>query len=147
MRSNSSDSSERENSQQARKKRRNKTQLSMAEAMVQEAQILDQRERDAAKLNNERQREITRLNDQRERDLAKDAQEIQQLRFQAEMRQRDQHHELEMLRQQAILNQGQVVVDQGIERLLRLRASIQRQINHTSPPHLIIEYCQEKAKF
>ena len=63
------------------------------------------------------------------------------------MRQRDQHHELEMLRQQAILNQGQVVVDQGIERLLRLRASIQRQINHTSPPHLIIEYCQEKAKF
>lgn len=50
------------------------------------------------------------------------------------MRQRDQHHELEMLRQQVILNQSQVVIDQGKERLLRLRASIQRQINHTSTP-------------
>ena len=88
MRSNSSDSSKRENLQQARKKRRNKTQFSMAEAIVQEAQILDQCERDATKLNN-----------QRERDLAKDLQEIQQLRFQAEMRQRDQYHKFEILRQ------------------------------------------------
>ncbi len=76
----------------------------MPEAMVQEAQILDQRERDTAKLNDERQSESTQINDQRERDLAKDAHEIQQLRFQAEMRQRDQHHKLEMLTQQAILN-------------------------------------------
>lgn len=50
------------------------------------------------------------------------------------MRQRDQHHELEMLRQQAILNQGQAVIDQRKERLLRLWASIQCQINHTSIP-------------
>lgn len=137
MQSNSPDSSAGEDSlEQARKKkRRNKTQLSMAEAMVQTAQILDQRERDAAKLNDDRQRETTRLNDQRERDLAEDAQEIQQLRFQAEMRQRNQHHELEMLRQQAILNQSQALIDQGKERLLRLRASIQRQINHTHAPN------------
>ena len=69
----------------------------MADAMVQEAQILDQREKEAAWLNDEQQREITRLNDQREHDLAKDNCEIQQLQFQAEMRQRYQHHELAML--------------------------------------------------
>lgn len=76
MRSNSSDSFERENLQQARKKRCNKIPLSMVETMVQEAQILDQHERDAAKLNDERQHEITRLNDQHERNLTKDAQEV-----------------------------------------------------------------------
>ena len=65
----------------------------MPQAMVQEAKSLDQHERDAAKLNDERQRESTRINDQRERDLAKDAHEIQQLRFQAEMRQRDDFRE------------------------------------------------------
>ncbi len=54
--------------------------------MVQEAQILDQREKNASKLNDERQRELTRINDQRERNLAKDAHEIHQPRFQAEMR-------------------------------------------------------------
>lgn len=48
----------------------------MVETMVQEAQILDQHERDAAKLNDERQHEITRLNDQHERNLTKDAQEV-----------------------------------------------------------------------
>ncbi len=47
------------------------------------------------------------------------------------MRQRNQHYELEMLRQQAILNLGQVVIDQGKEKLLRLQVSIQRQINQT----------------
>ena len=47
----------------------------------------------------------------------------------------NQHHELEMLRQQAILNQGQAVIDQGKERLLRFRASIQRQTNQTLTPH------------
>ncbi len=56
-------SSKRGNSQPARKTRLNKTQLSIPEAMVQETQILDQRERDAAKLNDERQRELTRIND------------------------------------------------------------------------------------
>lgn len=139
--SNFSHSTERENPQQARKKRRNKTQLSMAEAIVLSAQILDKRERDAAKLKNERQREMTRLNDQRERerDHAKDAQEIQKLQFQAEMRRRDQHHELEMLRQQAILNQSQAVIDQGRERLLRLRANFQRQFNQTlTPSHRVL---------
>ena len=39
-----------------------------------------------------------------------------------------------MLRQQAILNQGQVVIDQGKERLFRLQVSIQCQINHISTP-------------
>ena len=53
---------------------------------------MDQREKKAAKFNNERQSESTQINDQRELDLAKDAHEIQQLRFQAEMRQRDQHY-------------------------------------------------------
>ena len=120
---------------QTRKKRRNQKQLSMADAMVQEAQILDQQEREAARLNDERQREITRLNDQRERDLARDNREIQQLQFQAEMRQRDQHHELAMLRQQAIINQGQAVIDQGKERLLRLWVNLQRQMNHLYIPH------------
>ena len=51
------------------------------------------------------------------------------------MRQRDQHHELAMLRQQAIINQGQAVIDQGKERLLRLRANLQRQMNHLYAPH------------
>ncbi len=36
-----------------------------------------------------------------------------------------------MLRQQAIFNQGQAVIDQRKERLLQLWASIQRQINQT----------------
>ncbi len=134
-RSNSPDSFKRGNSQPAHKKHRNKTQLSIPEAMVQEAQILDQRERDAAKLNDKRQRESTGINDQREHDLAKDAHGIQPLQFQVEMRQCDQHHELEMLRQQVILNQGQAVIDQGNKRLLQLRASIQRQINQTLIPN------------
>ncbi len=109
----------------------NKTQLSIPEAMVQEAQILDQGERNAAKLNDERQRELTRINDQFEGALAKDAHELQQLQFQAGMRQCDQHHELEMFRQQAILNQGQAVIAQWKEILHRLRASIHCQINQT----------------
>lgn len=44
----------------------------MPEAMLQEAQILDQRERNAAKLNDEQQYELTQINNQCERDLAKD---------------------------------------------------------------------------
>lgn len=64
----------------------------MAEAMVQEAQSLGQRGRGVAKLNGGRQRGMARLNGQRGRGLAKGAQKRQQLRFQAEMRQRDQHH-------------------------------------------------------
>ena len=63
-------------SKQTRKKRRNQKQLSMADAMVQEAQILDQQKKEAAWLNDERQREITQLNDQRERDLARNNHEI-----------------------------------------------------------------------
>lgn len=34
------------------------------------------------------------------------------------------------LRQQAIINQGQTVINQGKKRLFRLRASLQCQMNH-----------------
>lgn len=43
----------------------------MAKILVQNAQILDQRERDATKLNNEQQRKITQLNNQHKYDFAK----------------------------------------------------------------------------
>lgn len=46
------------------------------------------------------------------------------------MQQCDQHYELEMLRQQVILNQRQMVINQEKKRLLRLWTSIQCQINH-----------------
>lgn len=75
MRSNSPDSSERENSSKpARKKRCDKTRHSMAEATVQEAGLLDQGERDAAGLKDGRRRGMTRrrgITRQRGRDLAK----------------------------------------------------------------------------
>lgn len=51
------------------------------------------------------------------------------------MRQRDQHHELAMLQQQAIINQEQAVIDQEKERLLRLWVNLQREINHLYAPH------------
>ena len=40
-----------------------------------------------------------------------------------------------MLRQQAIINQGQAVIDQGKKRLLRLQVNLQRQMNHLYTPH------------
>lgn len=46
------------------------------------------------------------------------------------MWQQNQHHELEMLRQQAIFNEDQPIVDQGKKRLLCLQASIERKLNH-----------------
>ncbi|MCJ1347617.1 hypothetical protein MMC31_005845 [Peltigera leucophlebia] len=92
------------------KKRVRGSKLSMAEAMAEETRLNHQRLMENAKDN---------------REQAKEDREERREQVEYDRRQRDQHHEMEMARHQAILNQGE-------EKLLRLRMSLQRSKGHSS---------------
>ena len=73
--------------------------------------------------------EQARIDDTRTRELAQEERAERQQRFKAEQKQRDQHHEVEMARQQAILNQGEIMILQARERLLHMERGMHKTSN------------------
>lgn len=101
------------------KKRSENSKRSMTEAMAEETKLDHIRLTEKAKIDEEQAKK-----DRKER------------REQAEYdrRQRDQHHAMEMARQQAILNQGELMILQSRERILRLQLNLQRQAAASKNP-------------
>lgn len=94
------------------KKRSKNSKLSMAEAMAEESRLNHLRVTEQAKIDKEQAKE--------DRDERREQAEY-------DRRQRDQHHAMEMARQQAILNQGELNILQTRERVLRLQMNMQKQ--------------------
>lgn len=92
--------------------------LTMTDFFLQQAKIDDTRIRELAQKEQvERQKQVQEERIER------------QQQFEAEQQQRDQHHKVEMARQQAVLNQGEVMILQAKERLLRMEKHMQKASN------------------
>ena len=65
---------------------------------------------------------------------AKEDQEERREQVEYDRRQYDQHHAIEMARQQAILNQGKFSILQSKERVLRFQMNLQKQLVASKNP-------------
>lgn len=81
----------------------------MAEAMAEETKLNHVRLTEKAKTDEEQ---------------AKEDREERREQVEYDRRQRDQHHAMEMARQQAILNQGELSILESRERVLQLQMNL-----------------------